>query len=271
MSTMARSAHTSLPAAALVLPVDVRLMNVIAFAVYVGTLLALLAAGALWLTRSPWFAIRSIQLEGELTRNSINTIRANAMPGLQGNFFSVDLPRSRAAFEAVPWVRQAVVRRIWPDRLAVQLQEHRAAALWQGDDRGDRLVNQQGEVFEANLGDVEDDGLPIFSGPEGSAVAMLALYRKLTPILSAALGELDSLTLSSRGSWRVVLESGATLELGRGSEAEVTARTARFVSTLADVNAKFGKALEYADLRHTDGYAVRLRGLTTGAAAPKKN
>jgi cell division protein FtsQ len=243
----------------------------VAFTVFAGVVLALLAAGALWLTRSPWFAIRAIQLEGELTRNSINTIRANAMPGLQGNFFSVDLQRSRAAFEAVPWVRQAVVRRIWPNQLAVQLEEHRALALWQGDDRGDRLVNQRGEVFEANVGDVEDDALPMFSGPEGSAASMLAMYQRLTPILSAMKSELDSLILSGRGSWRVVLDSGATLELGRGAEDEVAARTARFVATLADVNKRFGQALEYADLRHTDGYAVRLRGLTTGAPAPKKN
>jgi cell division protein FtsQ len=273
MTTMARapSLYAAPSHQALVLPADVRWMNLIAFAVYAGTALALLAAGALWLTRTPWFTIRAIELEGELTRNSINTIRANATPGLQGNFFSVDLQQSRRAFEAVPWVRQAVVRRVWPDRLAVQLQEHRAVALWQGDDRGDRLVNQHGEVFEANLGDVEDEALPMFSGPEGSATSMLALYRKLTPMLSGMKSEVDSLVLSSRGSWRVVLESGATLELGRGGEDEVLARTQRFVATLPDVHARFGKALEYADLRHSDGYAVRLRGLTTGAAAPKKN
>ena len=268
---MARSAHATLPAAPFVLPADVRLMNIVAVTVYVGTVLALLVAGALWLTRSPWFAIRAIQLEGELTRNSINTIRANATPRLQGNFFSVDLKRSRSAFEAVPWVRHAVVRRVWPNQLAVQLQEHRASALWQGDDRGDRLVNQHGEVFEANVGDVEDDALPMFSGPDGSAAAMLAMYRRLTPVLTGMKGEIDSLTLSSRGSWRVVLDSGATLELGRGPEDEVLARTARFVATLPDVDARFHQPLEYADLRHTDGYAVRLRGVTTGALAPRKN
>jgi cell division protein FtsQ len=263
---MARTARLPLPQAPFVLPADVRLMNGVAAIVYVGAALALLAASVLWLTRSPWFAIRSVQLEGELTRNSINTIRANAMPRLQGNFFSVDLQRSRAAFEAVPWVRHAVVRRVWPNQLAVALEEHRAAALWQGDDRGDRLVNQEGEVFEANVGDVEEDALPMFSGPEGSAAAMLSMYRRLVPAFAPMRAEIDSLTLSGRGSWRVVLDSGATVELGRGKEDEVLARTARFVATLDDVNKRFGKQLEYADLRHTDGYAVRLRGVTTGAA-----
>ena len=264
---MVRHATLQMPKAPFVLPADVRLMNIVAIVVYAGTALALVVASVLWLTRSPWFVIRSIQLEGELTRNSINTIRANATPRLQGNFFSVDLQRSRSAFEAVPWVRHAVVRRVWPNQLAVQLEEHRAAALWQGDDRGDRLVNQQGEVFEANVGDVEDDPLPMFSGPEGSAATMLSMYRRLVPTLAPNRQEIDSLTLSSRGSWRLVLDSGATIELGRGSEDEVLARTARFVATLDNVYARFHQVLEYADLRHTDGYAVRLRGVTTGAAA----
>ena len=118
------------------------------------------------------FPIRGIQLDGDLARNSVPTIRANAAPRLAGNFFSVDLQAGRAAFESVPWVRRAVVRRVWPDRLAVQLEEHRAAALWEGaeaDRNADRLVNAYGEVFEANVGDVEDERLPSLAGPEGSA------------------------------------------------------------------------------------------------------
>ena len=66
------------------------------------------------------------------------------------------------AFESVPWVRHAVVRRVWPNRLAVTLEEHRAAALWQGlgtTTGSESLVNGHGEVFEANLGDVEDEDL----------------------------------------------------------------------------------------------------------------
>ncbi len=257
---------------------DVRLMNAVALVIAAGTAVALLGAAAVWLARTPWFEIRSIELEGELTRNSINTIRANAAPQLQGNFFSVDLQRSREAFESVPWVRHAVVRRVWPDRLLVHLDEHRAAALWQGDERGDRLVNQQGEVFEANVGDVEDEALPMFSGPEGSSGAMLRMYQRLTPLLEPLKLSIDSLHLSGRGSWRVVLDSGATLELGRGSDDEVATRVSRFVATLPQLAARFRQQpLEHADLRHTDGYAVKLRGVTTpttppGApAAPKKN
>ena len=151
------------------------------------------------------------------------------------------------------------------------------AALWAapGDEAAppDRLVNTQGEVFDANVGDVEDDELPTLSGPEGSAAQMLKLYRRLQVALARAEMEITLLHLSGRGSWRAELDSGASIEFGRGTEDGVLARAERFVRTLAAATAKWRAPLEYADLRHTDGYAVRLRGVSTvsPAAAAKTN
>ena len=264
------------------MPPDVRLMNAVSAAVYALAAVAGLVACVLWLMRSPLFPIRGIQLDGDLVRNSVPTIRANAAPRLAGNFFSVDLQQGREAFESVPWVRSAVVRRVWPDRLAVRLVEHRAVALWAGDgetaSRGDRLVNSHGEVFDANVGDVEDDALPTLTGPEGSAPAMLSLYRRVQPVLARLDLDIAQLHLSGRGSWRTELDSGARIELGRGTEDEIVTRTERFVRTLAAATAATapaGAPLESADLRHQGGYAVRLRGYgntsPVGKAAAKTN
>lgn len=263
----ARLTRPPAPAAALVLPGDVRLINAVASAIFALALAAALVAAAMWLSRSPLFEIRGIRVEGDLQRISAETLRVSAAPRLAGNFFSADLAAARAAFEAVPWVRRATVRRIWPDRLVVHIEEHRATALWQADERDDRLVNQQGEVFAANVGDVEDEALPTFSGPEGSSAAVLGLYRRLLPLLRPLDMEIEQLQQSSRGSWRVLLDSGASLELGRGSEDEVFARTQRFVRTLGQVTERYRAPLEHADLRHADGYAVRLRGVTTQPAS----
>ena len=253
--------------AAAALPTDVRLMNGVSAAVFLIAGLTLAAAGVLWLARAPWFPIRAIQLEGDLQRNSVTTIRANTTPRLTGNFFSLNLGKAREAFESVPWVRQAVVRRVWPDRVAVRLEEHLPAALWESDDGNQRLVNSFGEVFEANVGDVEDDDLPLLAGPEGSSVQMLAMLRKLSPLMQRIDHEVEALRLSGRGSWRLELDGGTTIELGRGSDEEVALRTERFVRTLAQVTGHFQAPLQYADLRHPDGYAVRMRGITTTAAA----
>ena len=265
----ASASNTRSTSLAPVLPVDVRAMNGIALGIGALAALVLLAAALAWLSRLPVFALRSIQVDGEVSRSSVATIRANAAPRLAGNFFSFDLNRGRAAFESVPWVRNAVVRRVWPNRLAVTLSEHHAVALWAGVDGNDRLVNMQGEVFDANLGDVEDEALPRFVGPDVAAAArMLAFHERLVPLLARHELGIDALELSRRGSWRVELDNGAMVELGRGSPngdfAEVLARTDRFVRTLPQLQARFGqRALEHADLRHPDGYALKLKGITT--------
>jgi cell division protein FtsQ len=258
-----RNTRNTRTRAATALPFDIRLMNAVALGVVALAALVLVAAGISWLLRAPVFTLRSITLDGELTRSNLATVRANALPRLAGNFFSLDLNRGRAAFESVPWVRRAIVRRVWPNALAVTLEEHRAVALWEDESGNERLVNDHGEIFEANLGDVEDEHLPEFNGPEGSSAQMLSLYLRLAPLFAAYRMEPVSLHLSGRGSWSLDLDTGATVTLGRGTEDELLARSERFLRTVSQVTERFQRDLEYADLRHADGYAVRLRGITT--------
>jgi cell division protein FtsQ len=244
------------------LPGDVRAMNAIAALVFALAGIVLLVSGASWIARRPLFAVGSVRLEGDLQRNNVTTVRANALPHLSGNFFTMDLEKARDAFEQVPWVRHATVRRVWPNRLIVTLEEHQPVALWAGDENSDKMVNSHGEVFEANVGDVEDEGLPEFSGPDGSSAQVLTMYRRLLPVLQQLGSEVTGLALSGRGSWKVELESGAAVELGRGTEEEVIERTARFVRTVPTVERRFHAPLESADLRHAEGYAVKLKGVS---------
>lgn len=253
-------------------PIDVKLMNVAASLLFCAFAVILVAAGTWWLLRHPLFALGGISVQGDVTHNSVATLRANVAPRIAGNFFTVSLDNARQAFEGVPWVRRAVVRREFPNRLKVLLQEHQAVAFW-GAEGESKLVNTFGEVFEANIGDVEQDGLPRLGGPDGEAAQVLALYRVLQPMFEPLDLSVEDLVLTGRGSWQAVLDNGAVIELGRGTQAELAARTQRFVQTLTQAASRYGRrpeALESADLRHGDGYAVRLRGVsTTGADARK--
>jgi cell division protein FtsQ len=255
------------------LPFDVRLMNITATVLFAACGAVLLAALAWWAVRHPVFAIRAIVVQGEVTHNSPATLRANIAPRLAGNFFTLDLQKAREAFEAVPWVRKAVVKREFPNRLRVQLEEHEAEALW-GTDSESRLVNTFGEVFEANSGDVEQDGMPRLAGPEGTSAQVLSMYRALGPLLQPLELAVEQVVLTGRGSWTLQLDTGAVVELGRGTAQEVVARSERFTHTLTQVTAKYGRrpeALVAADLRHADGYAVRLRGVATTESAAQRN
>jgi cell division protein FtsQ len=250
-------------------PFDVKLMNVTATLVYALFALVLLAAGAWWVLRQPFFPIAGIKVDGEVTHNNAVTLRANVTPQLAGNFFTVDLAKARAAFESVPWVRKAVVRREFPDKLRATLTEHVPVAYW-GNEADSRLINGFGEVFDANVAEV-DDQLPRLDGPLEQAGQVLGMYRVLQPLFVPHELVIDELKLSRRGSWSAVLDSGAVLELGRGRAEEVAERTQRFLTTVTPVARQYGRTLssvEGADLRHNEGYALRLRGVTTVTTEP---
>lgn len=258
--------------AAMSAPFDVKMMNIAASMLFTLFVVVLLAAGGWWALRHPLFAIAGISVEGDTAHNSALTLRANVAPRLAGNFFTLDLGAARQAFESVAWVRKAVVRRDFPNRLRVQLEEHKAVALW-GAERDSRLLNNFGEVFEANAGEVDQDELPRLAGPDAQSAQVLAMYRAVKPMFEPLDLGVDQLSLSARGSWQVELDSGAVIELGSGSLEEVTARTQRFVQTLTQVASRYGRrpeALVSADLRHTNGYAVHLRGVGTTGADPSR-
>ena len=253
-------------------PAEIKLMNTLATALFV--LFAVMLAGAVasWVLSFKAFSIQGITVTGEVTHNNAVTLRANVAPRLSGTFFTLDLGQARHVFEAVPWVRQAVVRREFPNRLRVQLQEHKAVAFW-GVEGESRLLNTFGEVFEANVGEVEQDGLPRLNGPDLQSAQVLAMYRSLQEIFDNMDLSLELLELSGRGGWRVRLDTDAVIELGGGSAEEVQARTQRFLKTLTQVSSRYGRnpeALETADLRHENGYALRLRGVTTSVLEVQK-
>jgi cell division protein FtsQ len=253
-------------------PTDVKLMNATASLLFVVFAVLLVGTLVAWVSRHPAFTVRAIAVSGDSAHSNAVTVRANVASQLSGTFFTLDLERARVAFEALPWVRKAVVRREFPNRLKVVLQEHKAFAYW-GPEGESRLLNNFGEVFEANVEEVEQADLPRLSGPEGQGPTVLAMYQALQPLFEGMDMALEKLNLTARGGWHVQLDSGAQFELGSGSAAEVLERTQRFLKTLTQVTSRYGRtpeALESADLRHEDGFSIRLRGVTTGVVAGQK-
>ena len=258
--------------ASVAVPLDVKLMHMAASLMFVGLIVGALAGGVWALVQLPAFALKGITVKGDVEHNNEVTLRANVVTKFTGNFFTADLGRVRSAFESVPWVRLASVQREFPNRLRVTLQEHKPVAYW-GDDGEQRMVNSYGEVFEANVSDLDDDKMPRLSGPDSQSQQVLAMYLALAPAFKSMSLTVDSLALTDRGSWRAKLTHGAVIELGRGGVEDVMVRVKRITETLAQVTNKLGRkvsAIESADLRHDNGYALRLRGVSTQDVPAKR-
>ncbi|MDR2852597.1 MAG: FtsQ-type POTRA domain-containing protein [Burkholderiaceae bacterium] len=259
------------------LSADIRFMDAVARFVAAVFVLVLVVAGFWWVLHRPMFALKDIRVDGEILHSNTATLRANVLPHLRGNFFTMDLARASAAFEAVPWVHTAVVRREWPDRLRVTLTEYKPVARWGNEESviNGRLLDGQGLVFWCNPADVQaNEGLPQLIGPDERAPQVLGMYQRLEPLFKHEGLSIDQLKLGTRGSWQVMLGSGAVIELGRGPDDEVAAGVKRFLSSVGQVVSHYKRTLdevEGVDLRHKDAYVLRLHGVSTvddGAQLP---
>lgn len=236
----------------------VRLMNGLAVLCTTFAVLIVVGGALLWVAQRPAFALRAIEVQGELQHVTSASVRAAVAGRLRGNYFTMRLDETRRLLEGVPWVAQASVRRVWPDRLRVTLVEHRALGVW---DDG-RLLSDTGELFVANPAEAEIHGaLPAFEGPQAVARDAARRYYEFAALLAPLGMRIASIDVSERRSWTVEVasaEGGSTrLELGRDTDTmTLNERVAQIVTAYPMVAARVGGTPQTIDARYPNGLAA---------------
>jgi cell division protein FtsQ len=223
------------------------LLNRVANVLHALTFL-LLAYGLIWfVVHQPSFALKHVQVTGSaphVTRAQVEAIVHNE---LRGTFFTLNLPQLRRAFEKLPWVREANLRRRWPDRLEVSVVEHVALARWGTT----ALVNTHGEIFQA----AHDGKLPVFMGPAAASKEIAIQYEFFRRMLATIQATPVVVQMTPRRAWRVKLDQGPTLELGRE---DMEARLGRYLEVHQRSVGALNRRIDYVDLRYANGFAVRI-------------
>lgn len=226
------------------------LLNFLANLLFAVAFLMVLYAALFLLIRTPLFPLKEIKVQSHLQHVTKEQVQFIVGRYLQGNFFTVDLERTRDAFQKLPWARNVSVKRRWPNSLEISIEEHQALARWGNL----ALVNQYGEMFTA----ASDADLPVFYGPGDSVMAMAAAYQRYQKLLSEKQQKIAELILSPRGSWQLSTEAGLTIALGRENMRE---RLERFIQAYDATLTSVGGSMSYVDLRYPNGFAVRKLGL----------
>jgi cell division protein FtsQ len=229
---------------------DVAALRITANLLFVVAATLILYGAAHYVVHLPVFPLRDIQLTGNVAHVTHEQVEAVVTRELRGNFFTVNLAQTRAAFEKLPWIRKVNVRRQWPDRLEVAVEEHRPLARWGST----ALVSAQGEVFEAAI----NTTLPVLQGPEGTAPEVVSHFQEFGRVLEPVGRRIVQVTMSARRAWVLKLDDGSVLELGRDN---LESRLAGFVAAYERTVARLPRPSTYIDLRYTNGFAVRSPGL----------
>lgn len=253
-----------------------QLMTAVSDLLLVAAAAALVVAAVLWSARLPLFPLRELEFTNELREVRRSELERALAGQLRGNFFSIDVDALRSSLEQLPWVRRVDVRRQWPSRIEVGIEEHVPVAFW-GRATG-QLVNSYGEVFAAAISVVPDAPLPVLQGPTGMAPEMLTYYQQAEEILRP-LGRVPrALNVSPRLAVQLRLDDGMVVELGRQqSKAPVRERLERFVEFYSSVSTTArqrpaGSALSVVvvDMRYPNGFALRVNALAAAPASESK-
>lgn len=232
------------------------------------TVAAVVAAAAasgllLWgmplLERLDCFILHRLDMKGDTAKVPLARIKEVAEPVVAGRtFFTVDLEAVRSAVEELPWVRSASVRRIWPDRLEVDVDVHEAVAQFEDG----RLVSSDGVLFSANPEEgSETVGLPAFSCAPEDVPELLRRYRRFSRLLAGLPVRVTELTLTDRGGWRLTFQGTeippTRVELGRESAgSSVEARLRQIAAAYPSIQAVLGGPPSSLDARYRGAIAA---------------
>ncbi|MFA5083049.1 MAG: cell division protein FtsQ/DivIB [Hydrogenophilaceae bacterium] len=213
-----------------------------------GLLLSATVLFAFWMAGrqavETWLPIRSVEVRGAMHKETRQAI-GPALAGLSGGLFSLDLEAARQGFEALPWVRVAKIRRVWPGSLVVELEEHVPAAAW--NDLA--VLDVHGEVFPVRPW----PGLARFHAPEGMEREVASRYGEYVRQLGGRGWRVAGIRVDARRAWRIDLADGVTIDLGRDRLDE---RLQRFVTFYPLVLAKV-TGIRRVDMRYPNGFAVQ--------------
>ena len=223
-----------------------RLLNWIANLLYALSVVLMLYALLFAVVHLPIFPIREVKVDGQLAHVNREQIKLIVAKHLKGNFFTLDLEKTRDAFEKLPWARNVSVRRRWPDKLDVMIEEHQALARWGNI----ALVNTHGELFQA----ATDGELPVFYGPGDGVMEVTTNYGAYSQVMNKANIKIAQVSLSPRRAWEIKTDKGLVIALGRE---EMQTRLAKFTRAYQSTLSQLNVNVAYADLRYPNGFAVR--------------
>lgn len=192
------------------------------------------------------FPINEIQIKNQYEKVDSLQVDLIIQQYLRGNFFGLDLNLTRNVFKKLPWVREVSVRRIWPDKIEISIEEHQVIARWGNVG----LVNDKGEFFNAAY----QDDLPYFWGPKNFVSEITQKYFEINKILSKELMQIGTISMSDRLSWEIQTDNNIKIALGRK---DILKKITNFVEHYQTVLTEINNRIEYVDMRYKNGFAIK--------------
>ena len=206
-----------------------------------------------WMEDAQRLPLSKLVVTGERHYTRNDDIRQSILAlGAPGTFMTQDVNIIQNQIERLPWIKQASVRKQWPDELKIHLVEYVPIARWNDQ----HMMDVDGNSFSVPTDRAKEQNLPLLFGPEGSESEVLQGYRDMGQVLAKDKFTLKEAAMTARRSWQLTLNNGIKLNLGRGDTMKRLSRFVELYPVLQQQAQTDGKEISYVDLRYDSGAAV---------------
>ena len=194
-------------------------------------------------------AIDAVEITGQSETAETDVLDRLAI-GEYPSIVTFDAIAARERVEALPWVKRATIRKLYPDTLQVAIVEKKPYAIWQRD-AGVSLIDQNGNVITDYIGG-RYASLPMVVGEGANQradefISLIGEFPSLAPRVKAGV-------LVSGRRWNVVLDNGIEIMLPEEDPASALIQ----VVALEDGNQIFSREIAAVDLRLPNRLVFRL-------------
>jgi len=244
-------------------------------------LVALLSASWLfvnWLNEPGNFPFKKLELVNKLEYQDSKQLQKVIVKAANNGFFSLDISQLRVQLlTELPWVKSVSIRKIWPDKLQLNIIEHQPAARWSALEIDESLST--GTALRVGTPLLSQDGVvfsPVLTTPQKLKFKRLVLLtgngRNTTKVLTDCVQinkQLQLLALAmqqcgmnSRRSWelKMLLKTadntidGIAIKLGKE---KIMAHLGRFIEVFSGQLKPYLNSVAVVDLRYANGFSVK--------------
>ena len=195
--------------------------------------------------------VKSVAIEGDFTKVSRDQIELIVRDSLSKDFLKVELKEIKKKIEEDPWVEFVNVKRIWPDKIELSVNEEKPIARW--GDSG--FINQHGTLIDVKL-DKELDQLPLFYGSNKQIEEITQWYMVAGDILSNYDLNISGLKINEQGDWELAIDN--SIQIIMGAEDKQSKLEQFLIVYTQKLKADVTK-IAVVDLRYEAGLAVSWR------------
>jgi len=219
-----------------------------------------------WMAKPSTMPIKTVRIEGDLKHIDQESVVKAVATLVKTGYFAIDKAAIIKQLTALEWVRYASIRRVWPDTIAISIQEQRPIAVWNKT----YLLNNKAEPFRVELTQALNE-LPQLSGKDSESGQVLSVMNKTNDSIADLDLTIHRLNLTDHGSWELELNNGLSFKAGQLSPEKSVSKSIRVLAALDE------QLLERAheiDMRYPNGVAIawkKTTGLTGTSIQPAFN